>query len=924
MAVPAQDPPTLFPETMPPLMYRWILLAAAAWPAVGSVAAADFDLQLSDQGRLAWTAPAGGADRYQVQTSEDLATWVGVPGLTNLFPAGGTQASFLFTLPDFPSVGVSRRFYRVVAEGAPGDTCQSAASLVLPAALAHTTAGYRHDAVEHPGQAGWLGPDRHYRVRVPAQARFTAEVRPEPGYAPVLLLHGAADCGLPAVPLVAVAPSAGPGVPVTLAWTNLTSAALDLVLVVDSTGPGGGYGLTAATGSLLAGDTPDGAEILTREGTVTGTTLGYANDLGTSASCLGTAGPDRFYRITLPPARRLRVSLAPTGGGSFDPSLNLLLPPRPGFPSPTCVAASDLGAASATERLEYNNPGTEPFDLLIAVDTFAFRGGTYSLTVGFADLPAGDVPLQPLGLAGPGTVNGSLEGCLNDLTVYPGWRNLNRADRFYQVTVPAGARLLARLTPTGFDAALALLDSETVGGTSLVVLAATDAPSTRPEVTGWVNLSGRDRLVTVAVETGSTAGAFTLTVELGPPPAGERPAQAEPLAGPGAVAGTTEGFVADATLYPGLPAQPGPDRFYRLTVPAGRRLTASLTNLTFDASLLLLDGTAATAGGGEVLAWADEHATAGLVPEKVFWWNPGPADREVVVAVDSFADHLRGSYLLVTELGDRPPGEMPATAEVLAGPGVLAGSITGYADDLRNYPGFNLGGPDRFFRVEVPARQRLVATLTPRGFDGDLVLLDPATTGATNAGVVLGSARATSSPTGVETLGWFNAGTAPRGVLLVVDTATLPGLASGDFTLGVELAPPPPGEMPATAEVLPGAGSQPGTTTGFLNDVSAYPGFIPRGGNDRFYRVTVPAGKSLTVTLSNLTFDASLALLDGTAVEAGGLVALDVVNENFTASGSETASWRNPGPAAADVIIGVESWSVGSAGTYLLTVALGD
>ncbi|MFM8358061.1 MAG: PPC domain-containing protein, partial [Verrucomicrobiota bacterium] len=814
-------------------------------------------------------------------------------------------------------------FYRVVAEGAPGDTCQSAASLVLPVALAHTTAGYRHDAVEHPGQAGWPGPDRHYRVRVPAQARFTAEVRPEPGYTPVLLLHGAADCGLPAVPLVALAPSAGPGLPVTLAWTNLTSAALDLVLVVDSTGPGGGFALNAATGSLLAGDTPDGAEILTREGTVSGTTLGYANDLGTAASCLSTAGPDRFYRITLPAGRRLRVSLTPTGG-SFDPSLNLLLPPRPGFPAPACVAASDVGLASATERLEYNNPGAGPFDLLIAVDTFSARGGAYSLTVGFADQPAGDVPLQPLDLAGPGTVNGSLEGCLNDLTVYPGWRNQGRADRFYRIHVPAGERLLARLTPTGFDAALALLDSDTVSGTPLVVLAATDAPSTRPEATGWMNTSGRDRAVTVAVETASTPGSFALVVELGPPPAGDQPGQAEPLAGPGAVAGTTEGFVPDATLYPGLPAQPGPDRFHRLTVPAGRRLTASLTHLTFDASLILLDGAAATAGNLEVLAWADEHATGGLVPEKVFWLNPGPADREVVVAVDSFADHLRGSYLLLTELGDQPPGDSPATAEELAGTLSVAGTITGYADDRRSYPAFTLGGPDRFFRVEVPARQRLVATLTPRGFNGDLVLLDPAFTGAPDAGGVLGSARTTSSPTGVETLGWFNAGTSPRAVLLVVDTATLPGLASGDFTLGVELAPPPPGELPAIAEVLPGAGSQPGTLTGFLNDVSAYPGFIPREGNDRFYRVTVPAGKRLTVTLSNLTFDASLALLDGAAVEPGGLRVLDVVNENFTDAGSETASWWNTGPADADVIVGVESWSAGPAGTYLLTVALGD
>jgi hypothetical protein len=523
-------------------------------------------------------------------------------------------------------------------------------------------------------------------------------------------------------------------------------------------------------------------------------------------------------------------------------------------------------------------------------------------------------------------VNGNLTDYVNDLTSYPGWSSLPGRDRFYRVTVPAGQRVVATLTPTGFNAALAVLDATAPDATNLVLLAAADASTSTSgaETAAWFNATAASRDVMLAVDASSSSaqGSFTLAVQFNAPPAGDVPPTAELLAGPGTVSGTTVGFLNDALLYPGLASQPGNDRFYRLTVPAGLRLAATVSNVSFNASIVVLDAGAAASGTLEMLAFAND-STSLTGAEKVFWLNATGTNREVVIAVESPVAGASGAFTLTTDVAVVPPGETTLTAELLAGAGTVNGAIDGYANDLVSYPTWqSLPGPDRFFRVTVPAGERLVASLTPSGFDAALGLLDASSMDASNAVVVLAAANNAFGPTGAETTGWLNLSDQSRDVIVAVETSTLAGLASGSFTLALELGLPPVGERPQTAELLAGPGTVPGTTVGFLNDVSTYPGFSSQPGNDRFYRLSIPPSLRLSATVSNLSFNVTVVILDGAAAAEGVMATLALASRSFT--GAETAFWLNLATTNREVVIGVESFSEGAGGTYTLTTVVAE
>jgi hypothetical protein len=717
----------------------------------------NFILRLSPNGTLTWPAPTAGADRYHVQSSGTLLDWAGVPGLTNIFPTATTQGRFSFALPGFSGTVATQSFYRVLAEGLAGETCPGAELLSFPVAVQHTTVGYRDDANAYLSLPSLPGPDRHYRLRLPGQWLLTATLMPAAGFDPALVLFSATNCGATPLPALAAADASGAGGGETLLWSNATPAIVDVILAVDSAGTSGTYALELAAESLLPGDSPFVPQSLPGAGIYLGTTVGYANDITSGLLCQGTAGPDRFYRITLSAGQRLQASVEPTA--NFDPSINLLRPPTVGQTVFDCVAGDDSGSLSTRNQVLFNNPGLGSEDVLIAIDTYTatFGGGPYRLEVQLGTFPAGDVPRKAQILAGPGTVTGNLTDYVNDLTSYPGWINLRGRDRFYRVAVPAGQRMVTTLTPTGFNAALAVLDATALDATNLVLLAAADAsPSTSgAETAAWFNATGTNRDVILAVDTDipSALGSFTLAVQFNVPPVGDVPPTAELLAGPGTVSGTTVGFLNDALLYPGLVNQPGNDRFYRLTVPAGLRLAATMSNVSFNASIVVLDAGAAAGGTLEVLAFADD-STSLTGAEKVFWRNAAATNREVVIAVESPAAGAGGDFTLTTDVAEVPPGETPLTAELLAGAGTVTGTINGHANDLLTYPAWqSLPGPDHFFRVTVPAGERLVASLTPSGFDAALGLLDASPMDASNAVVVLAAANNSFGPTGVGSSG---------------------------------------------------------------------------------------------------------------------------------------------------------------------------
>jgi hypothetical protein len=170
-----------------------LLATAQALSSTPMVLATDtnFILRLSPNGTLTWPAPTAGADRYHVHSSGTLLDWAGVPGLTNVFPTAATHGRFSFALPGFPGTVATEQFYRVLAEGLAGKTCPGAKVFLFPAAVQHTTAGYRDDTSAYLSLPALPGPDRHYRLRLPGQWRLSATLMPEASFDPALVLVNA-------------------------------------------------------------------------------------------------------------------------------------------------------------------------------------------------------------------------------------------------------------------------------------------------------------------------------------------------------------------------------------------------------------------------------------------------------------------------------------------------------------------------------------------------------------------------------------------------------------------------------------------------------------------------------------------------------------------------------------------------------------
>ncbi|MCX7808600.1 MAG: hypothetical protein N2515_08325, partial [Deltaproteobacteria bacterium] len=108
--------------------------------------------------------------------------------------------------------------------------------------------------------------------------------------------------------------------------------------------------------------------------------MGYENDFGTGSMCVGVAGVDRLYVISVPPNHELMASVR--GTGTFDPSISLQLSCVEGA-GRMCVASDDEGGATTLNTVRWRNMGSMAQDVFIVVDTFnsASAGGEYEFTV---------------------------------------------------------------------------------------------------------------------------------------------------------------------------------------------------------------------------------------------------------------------------------------------------------------------------------------------------------------------------------------------------------------------------------------------------------------------------------------------------------------------------------------------------------------
>ena len=218
---------------------------------------------------------------------------------------------------------------------------------------------------------------------------------------------------------------------------------------------------------------------------------------------------------------------------------------------------------------------------------------------------------------------------------------------------------------------------------------------------------------------------------------------------------------------------------------------------------------------------------------------------------------------------DGGAAETCATALTLVPPVTIAATTAGAINDLTGFFGScqRFGpAPDRVFRVNVPAGQRLFVEAAT-SFDSTVNLIaDLASCGAALAdgglsGVqcVAGRDQPDDAP-----VAWDNTGTSARDIYVVID-----GWATGNgpFSLTVRLAPIPPGDRCGTAETLPLGASTAQTLAGYVED--SYFGCLSASGPERFFTTTIPANSRLTIDVTSTSVDGGVGFRPAVNIMSG-------------------------------------------------------
>jgi hypothetical protein len=417
---------------------------------------------------------------------------------------------------------------------------------------------------------------------------------------------------------------------------------------------------------------------------------------------------------------------------------------------------------------------------------------------------------------------------------------------------------------------------------------------------------------------------------------------------PASITGTTAGARNDVGLRCTGFANPGPDRVFQATVPAGQRLVVSVAptavdgGLVYDPSLSLVAGPASNCtetDAGVCLAGRDERGA-----DTVAFLNDEAFDRDVFVVVDSYLTQpdetagttFEGDFVLTARLEQPGAGDRCETAEALMGTSTRAGTLSGYGPDYGFRQGTNCAlqsGPDRVFVVDVPAGERLTATATPS--DAGLNDLDvvvnlvaaPAATCRLTPPLCLASADRgfRGEP---DTASFINTSATAQSVFVVVGSYyASPG--TEDFVLSTTTQPPPPGDTCATALALDaGTPLTNQTLSGYGDDLDdgdgcAYAGFVGSSA-DRVYALTIPAGKQLTVTVTPQPgLDTLPSLID--AARGCGLPLVCLAGESTSAPAGlpDVLVYSNRTGAPLPVLLAVDS-RAGTFGAFDVSATLAD
>ncbi len=556
-----------------------------------------------------------------------------------------------------------------------------------------------------------------------------------------------------------------------------------------------------------------------------------------------------------------------------------------------------------------------------------FGGGAFG--GGFAGGAPGESCATPVVLMVPSMVSGSTRFATADhefAQQTPCRRTAaGGADVVYAVVVPPQRTVAANLTPAGWDAVINLVSDPSFcgapGNPGRTCLAGADDP----ERVSYANPTAFPVTVYLVVSgfTAASRGDFTLSLSLID---GDRCEGPVTIPGNSMLPNESLGTFTDDYRGAGSNCASralGPDRVYRVSVPAQTALTVQSAPVGIDTSIsFALSAPQCTSR--QCAAPSGDSVGIGAIDRATFS-NPSMVAVDVLVIVDAAAPTTAGTFALSTVLGP-----IMLTGDTCASPTLLAPgtflpneTLAGFQDNASMGAGCDLRvGPDRVYAIDVGGLTELTVRVTPTvmGFSptisiaSSLAACDMPTCVSIGAG---GEARVS------------NFGFTPNRYFIIVDGVVGPGGSS--YSLGTAIAPI--SSFDAGSSIDAGTSTDGGIAVGETcfapdvltlgvpvavslasaqNDTSGASMTCSYGpGPDRTFAVTIPPMQRLTVIGSpQSSFDLSLSFA-ASAMSCASGICLASTNASM-AGGSETLTVDNTSSVSRPGIVVMDSMTLAS------------
>lgn len=686
------------------------------------------------------------AGTYDVITAEGFASWS--------FPIG------------------HRQFFPAPPPGLDNDRCEGA----IP--LSADTTHYETLARASAPRAGCLpfetGPALYYRVTIPAGRRLVAMMRPtgfgtpeaptRPVRTYVPTVRVLASCGAASCLAAAHAPE---GYPATAAWTNTSSANVDVWVAVASTAEAtvSDFWLDLRLAEPAASERCEDAPSL-----VSGATriVDVGTATATEPSCPGEPSPAtavRYHRARVPAGHELvAVAEQTTYLDRFRPWIRL----HAACGTAPCVGAHNAptglsnGAWTTPDVVRYANHDAVEREVIVAVgglvDAATSTAATVRLTAWIRPLTEGARCDSPAEIPAGGSVYTTDDTAVR-MPACAGLPSGSTA-RFLRITVPP--RSVTRIPYLSLQANTARPQGFLISGCGLTCADVTPVPVSALGVGPFINPDDTPRSFVFAFTSDSaTAPAIVrLTPVVSANPQRGTCANATRLE-PGFSTSSGTWIATESTPCDG--AFVGHNVFHRVNVPAGRVLTVWAGGSLLKLSLL------AACGASSCLATRDGSASNG--PTLAYANTTGSA-QDLVLVIGRPGESTDGNLPLRVELAPfAANGRCASATPVSPGTTLRDQSTVGGAEPPYRTSTADAAHPFAvFYRVPVEAGRTLVVTARrPSGWQGAW-LVQPNI--LTTCGGAMSSQSADALPDS-QSANWTNTTGAAREV--IVSMWSLPG-----------------------------------------------------------------------------------------------------------------------------------------------------